>query len=242
MSLTPVTKPPILNETGEAIVTKLEAIKNAVQPTNPCTDIDISIPASGWSSSSPYQYTYTNSHITAGCEVKVGYLEGAESCSVLYLEYEKVTNGVRFTAPTKPSVAIPVRIHILAADASSVVATTADQVSTNVISGQSNVEGALGSLADHIAALETPLSRLFTGIGISDYGDYIYIPMDTNCLNKYKNASLSDLSYVIIPNVQNITSNITGISARANGIYLACNLTGFSSYYGKAFDVEFKVI
>lgn len=151
MALERMMDPPMLDTTGQDIVTKLDQIKDAVQPTNTCLDIDISIPANGWSNNSPYTYTYTNAHISYGCSVKVDFLEGAQDTKVLYLEYEKVVNGVRFTSATKPTTAIPVRLHVLNADATSAMATTADEVSTSAVSGSANVEDALGSLSEHIA-------------------------------------------------------------------------------------------
>jgi hypothetical protein len=113
-------------------------------------DIDISISVSDWSGSTNSTYTYTNTHITSGCSVKVNFLEGAESVNTLYIQFEKVVNGVRFTAPTKPTAAIPVRIHILNADATSTTATTASAVSTNAVSGAANVQDALSLLSDQI--------------------------------------------------------------------------------------------
>ena len=155
-----VTSPVLTDATGANIVTKLEAIKNAVQPTNACTDIDITIPASGWSGSSPYMYTYATAHVTPGCSVKVNFLEGSEDTSVFYLEYEKVSTGVRFTAPSLPDSDIPVRIHILAADAESVAATSADQVSTDAVLGASNVQQALGTLNDQIASFHHTWTKI----------------------------------------------------------------------------------
>ena len=153
MSVQQYTDPVILDSTGLSIVQKLDQIKDAVQPTNPCLDIDITIPASGWSSTAPYIYTYSNAHITTGCAVEVNYLESENADTVLYLEYEKVNGGVRFEAPTKPSAGIPVRIHIMNADATSVLSITADEVSTDAVSGTSNVEDALSSLSDHIGKI-----------------------------------------------------------------------------------------
>jgi len=142
--------PVMLDSTGLAMVTKLEAIKNAVQPVNAGTDIDLLIPSSGWTSSSPYQYTYTNSHITSGCMVKVNFLEGNNYTTPLYLNFEKITNGIIFTAPTKPTNDISVRVHIFSADTTSTTATNAEAVSTSAVSGANNVEDALGSLSNQI--------------------------------------------------------------------------------------------
>ena len=177
MALEKITNPPVLDTTGQNIVSKLDQIKDAVQPINPCLDIDISIPANGWSSSSPYTYTYSNNHISSGCSVKVDFLEGAQSTKVLYLEFEKVVNGVRFTSATKPTTAIPVRLHILNADATSAMSTTADEVSTSAVSGSANVEDALGSLSEQIGNLMNSITNMYRQeIGIDSIsGGYIKI-------------------------------------------------------------------
>ena len=148
---------PSMSESALRIAEALEGL----QPINPCTDIDISISANGWSNESPYTYTYTNNHISTGCVVKVSFLEGSEdSTKPLYLEYEKVTNGVRFVAPIKPTSAIPVRIHIQNADATSTAATSADQVSTNAVSGAANVGQALGVLSNQIGTLNSKIATI----------------------------------------------------------------------------------
>lgn len=146
MSTQTITAPVILDSTGQSILTALGQIKEAVQPTNSCLDIDISLPTTGWSGEGPYTYTYSNTHITSGCAVKVNFLESASSGGVLCLDYEKVTGGVQFTSDSVPTATIPVRIHVLNADATSTTATTADAVSTDAVSGASNVQDALTTL------------------------------------------------------------------------------------------------
>lgn len=157
MSVQQITVPPMLDSTGLSIVQKLDQIKEAVSPTNSCLDIDISLPTTGWSGNGPYTYTYSNEHITSGCSVKVNFLESSVSGNILCLEYEKVVGGVQFSSSSVPTQAIPVRLHILNADADSVMATTADEVSTNAVSGASNVQDALETLNDQIANLLNPV-------------------------------------------------------------------------------------
>ncbi len=153
MSTQTITAPVILDSTGQSILTALGQIKEAVQPTNSCLDIDISLPTTGWSGDGPYTYTYSNTHITSGCAVKVNFLESASSGGVLCLDYEKVTGGVQFTSDSVPTATIPVRIHVLNADATSTTATTADAVSTDAVSGASNVQDALSTLNTQIGTL-----------------------------------------------------------------------------------------
>lgn len=164
MAIQQVTDPMMLDSTGQDIVQKLELIKQAVQPTNACIDVDVSLPTTGWTGNGPYTYTYNNAHISTGCKVKVNFLE-TESTSggVLYLEYEKIVGGVQFTAQSVPTDPIPVRIHILNADAESIMATTADEVSTNAIAGASNVEQALSAVSDDITDVNDKVGDVPSG-------------------------------------------------------------------------------
>lgn len=164
MAIQQVTEPPILDTTGLRIAQSLEEIRDAVQPTNSCIDIDISLPGTGWTGNGPYTYTYNNAHITTGCKVKVNFLE-TESASggILYLEYEKVVGGIQFTAKSVPTAQIPVRIHILNADAESIMATTADEVSTNAVTGASNVEQALGLVGGNVAEVNNKVGNVPEG-------------------------------------------------------------------------------
>ena len=163
-----VTDPMMLDSTGLAIVNKLEAIKNAVQPTNASTDIEISIPTDAWIADLPdYVCTWSNSHVTSGCSVEVEFLEGAENAEGLYLYFEKVTGGIRFTSPILPTVAIPLKVHILAADAESVAATSADQVSTSAVPNKANVEEALSSHQSSLTSLTNQIANINTEIGVT---------------------------------------------------------------------------
>lgn len=194
MALERITNPPVLDSTGLAIVQKLEAIKNVVQPVNAGTDIDITIPSSGWSSESPYQYTYSNAHITSGSLVKVTFLEGSGTSTPLYLEFEKVTNGIRFEAPAKPTNDISVRIHIFSADTTSTTATSADEVSTSAVSGASNVDDALSVLDNG-------------KVNTSDIADNLTTNDATKVLSAKQGKMLKDTTDTLNGNLTNNTFN-----------------------------------
>ena len=160
MALEKITNPPLTDSTGATMVQKLEAIKNVLQPTNAGTDIDILIPSSGWSEESPYTYTYSNAHITSGALVKVTFLEGSGNDGApKFIYFEKVTGGVRFEATVLPTTDISVRLHIFSADTTSTAATSADEVSTNAVSGAANVEDALGALNSNLTNTNTELGK-----------------------------------------------------------------------------------
>lgn len=125
---------------------------------HPVVNVSMTIPVNGWSNSSPYTYTWTDSRVTATSDVEVEYLSGAEDADGDYIEYEKVSGGIEFTSPTKPTTGIPVAITIKRAKNESITEVDGSMVETDVITGAENVDEALGvldndigSLADHIA-------------------------------------------------------------------------------------------
>lgn len=126
-----------------------------IQQQNAFIDLDITLQASSWSNSSPYVQTWTSDKITDTCDVKVKFLEGALAASQLYIGYEKVSGGLQFTAPTKPTVNIPVRIHIINADPTAMENLDAEMVSTDAVSGAVNVQEALEAVDGKIGTLSS---------------------------------------------------------------------------------------
>ena len=171
-----VTDPIILDSTGQDIVEALNDLKNAVQPTNVCVDISTSLPASGWSSSAPYVQNWMNNKVTDECSIRVEFLSEAVNTGVLYIEPEKIAGGVKFTAPVKPTTAIPVVVHILNAEAESITSISGDMVSTNVVSGASNVNEAFTrvvNLARHTRLTDFSLTDLQNAVvdqNLAKYG------------------------------------------------------------------------
>lgn len=143
------TDPIILDSTGQQIAAAIEALA----PSNVAVDISTSLSASGWTNSSPYTQTWLNNKVSDECGIKVEFLAGAVNNDVLYLEYEKVPGGVKFTAPKKPSTDIPVVVHIINAKAESITSISGDMVSTDVVSGAGNVDEALEVHNEAIANL-----------------------------------------------------------------------------------------
>mgnify|MGYP007013875425 CR=1 FL=1 len=164
MSVQSVTAPMMLDTTGQALVTALNNLTAATQPTNVYVDILFAIPSSGWTNSSPYTYTWTSSQVTAECAVEVYFSTGSNTTTIPYLEYEKVSGGVKFTAPSKPSENIPVIIRILNADAEFAANVTADAVSTSAVYGASNVEQALSSVDTKIGNNSQAITALNSNI------------------------------------------------------------------------------
>lgn len=170
---------PVLDETGQDMAAAIRELKSVIQPTNVCVDLDVSLEVSGWSNSAPYVYNWMNNKVTTECAVKVNYLEGAEDTDELYIGYEKIVGGIQFESPTKPTAAIPVRIHIVNAEADSITNIDDEMVSSDVISGTSNVKQALTSLKN----ADTTLSEQI--VTLQDEGVY-YGTCDTAAATRDK--------------------------------------------------------
>ena len=166
MSVQSVTAPMMLDTTGQALVTALNNLTAATQPTNVYVDIPFAIPAGGWSAESPYTYTWQNSHVTPECAVTVYFKDGAEDTEIMYLAYEKTVGGINFTAPSLPTENIPLIARILNADATTIISVPdATLVASEAVSGAANVEEALGILEDGVSANADDIDDLENAVG-----------------------------------------------------------------------------
>lgn len=160
MAMERISSPPFLDETAQSMLLALQGIRSAVQPANVYLDLDITLAVSGWSSAAPYTYNWTSDKINESCSVKVSFLDGAEDTNPLYLEYEKTAGGIQFVAPVKPTAAIPVRIHIIYADANAITDVDDEMVSSSAISGAANVKEALQNVDNRLNTTEQDLTNL----------------------------------------------------------------------------------
>ena len=131
--------------------------------------VSFTIPANGWSVNSPYVYTWTSSHVTTSCVVEVEFDDDVTG-EIPYLSYEKTTGGILFTAPSLPTVGIPVNVHITNVQESAVTSVSGDMVSTDVITGASNVDEAL------IAVNSKKANAKYFSLSSSDTTKTINIP------------------------------------------------------------------
>ena len=122
--------------------------------------IALTIPASAWPSSAPYTYTWTNSKVTARCRVEVEFASDNANNTTLYLDYDKVEGGggVIFSAPAKPTTDTKVIVHIINVQANAYAQVPADMVSSEAVTGTSNVEDALTDVDDRITTLNSKLT------------------------------------------------------------------------------------
>lgn len=118
-------------------------------------DVSITIPSSGWSSSSPYVYTWTDARVTSRCRVIMDFVKGANNGEIPYLDFEKVSGGVKFTAPKKPTQVISVIIHIINAVEQAITNVNGNDVSTSAVDGAANVEEALAAQNQAIGELNS---------------------------------------------------------------------------------------
>lgn len=156
-----ITEPMLLDSTGHGIINGLEGIKNAVQPINIYVDIPITIPVSGWTTTAPHQYTWTNARITTECGVEVHFTDGAETVDMKYLEYDKILGGIQFEIDEIPDKPIPLMIRIINASTTAVVdPIDAAMVETSAVPETSNVEQALENHENRLSTAEESISDM----------------------------------------------------------------------------------
>ena len=153
-----VTEPVMTDSTGQQILTALNALKTAVAPTDAYLDVDLTLTTSGWSNATPSVYTWSSNNVTDDCGVEVAFANGSESVYTPYIEYEKGTQSVVFYAPTKPTANIPVIVRIIYAKAESVTDIDAEMVSTDAVSGASNVQDALESVNSRVGSISEQMA------------------------------------------------------------------------------------
>ena len=221
----------VLDSTVERIAEAVEALA----PSNVCVDISTALPANGWSNSAPYTQDWMNNKVTDECGVKVEFLGQASNTGVMYLEAEKIAGGVRFTAPVKPTVALPVIVHIINAEAESITDISADMVSTSAVSGAANVDEAL-----------TSLNSKFTPVQIT--------PTPTNCTIEnnacYKIDKLAVINLRIKASSNGIASGATFISSLPNvqssavtlALFTVCDIDNPTTLYALRISKTGEVI
>lgn len=168
MSTQMITNPPVLDTTGQAIVTALNNLTEATSPTNVYIDIPLSIPVSGWDDNTPHVYTWMNENIVGNCGIEVGFADGAEDVATTFIRVTKIVGGIKFSIDEVPSASIPLIVRIINAKADSVIGDIdATMVETSAISGVTNVEEALTDLdgrvddnADDIASNSAAIANV----------------------------------------------------------------------------------
>ena len=122
--------------------------------------ISFTIPSSGWTSTSPYTYTWEDDRVIDSSWVEVSFINNTGDDTNPYFSFEKLSNGshgLLFTATKKPTKNTPVQIHITNVHPDSVVDITGDMVQTTVISGTANVDEALTSVNSTLSTVNTNL-------------------------------------------------------------------------------------
>lgn len=114
----------------------------------------VTIPVSGWVLvNGEYSYTWGNNTITSKTSVLVEFVENSDAVDVDYIEAEKITQGVKFTAPWIPNYPISVNIKITYAAETDISELTGDMVATDTVEGAANVDEALTELNSGVTSL-----------------------------------------------------------------------------------------
>lgn len=117
---------------------------------NVCTEHNITIATTDWSSTAPYTYEWTSTLIAENSDVEVEPRDGAEAAQIEDFDYEKSTGKVTFTVDKIPAAALPLTVKIINAKPGAFQSLNASDVSSEAITGANNVEAALSELNSNI--------------------------------------------------------------------------------------------
>ena len=118
---------------------------------NVCTENNIVIETTDWSSTEPYSYEWESELITSASSVEVFLRDGAENAGIEDFDYVKTTGKVTFISSILPTGELPLMVKIINAKADAFQNLSAENVSTSVISGMDNVEDVLTEMNSNIS-------------------------------------------------------------------------------------------
>ena len=118
---------------------------------NVCTENNIVIETTDWSSTEPYSYEWESELITSASSVEVFLRDGAENAGIEDFDYVKTTGKVTFISSILPTGELPLMVKIINAKADAFQDLSAENVSTSVIPGMDNVEDVLTEMNSNIS-------------------------------------------------------------------------------------------
>ena len=127
---------------------------------NVCTEHSVTILATDWSSSSPYTYEWTNSLVTSSCSVEVELRDGAGAAEIETLEWAKTTGKVTFTTEEVAAASLPITIRIINAKTDTFQSLSADEISSEAITGCDTVEEAITNLDGRASTIADQIGNI----------------------------------------------------------------------------------
>ena len=195
---------------------KIELIKNVD------VNFPITIETTDWtldSNTGEYIYTWINSAVTTECSVDVQFLESQDNADVDIIGIEKVTGGVQFSVEYVPSEDIPVNIKITNTRPKAIEQITGEMVATDVISGASNVDEALGVLDGRVRSFTASTHSTVNQIEWTDlpdeltFDDIVLISTKITLGNGYTLLNgAGDINYYFF--YMDLTNNKVGLRPR----------------------------
>ena len=171
---------------------------------NVCTEQNITIQTTDWSSTAPYTYDWTSTMIAANSDVEVMPRDGAEAAQIEDFEYEKSVGKVTFTVDSIPAAALPLTVKIINAKPGGLQSLNASDISYD----GGNVEDELDDLNSSIThatltegthftiSINTGFSKINCNLyKITDHIYYLYfLGSATNTVAANSQAEMGTLS------------------------------------------------
>ena len=162
-----VTFQKVISDPTAVTSTEFDILNNRLMAVeNVCTRHNVTIATTDWSSTAPYTYEWENSLINVTCSVKVFVTDGAEDAEIEGIGYTQAVGKVIFTTDELPVDDLPLLVEITNAKAEAFQQLSAEEISSEAITGCNNVEEALEGLDEQIGSI----NRQIGSFGIKDIG------------------------------------------------------------------------
>lgn len=107
-------------------------------------EVPVTIDSEDWVlEGSDYVYTWSDTRVAASCAVQVYFYDGSEDTNIAYIEYAKVSGGVKFFSRELPTTDLPLIVYIVTAESDAIASINASMVTTDAVDTASNVQEAL---------------------------------------------------------------------------------------------------
>lgn len=168
-----VTFQKVISDPTAVTSTEFDILNNRLMAVeNVCTRHNVTIATTDWSSTAPYTYEWENSLINETCSVKVFVRDGAEDAEIEGIGYTQAVGKVIFTTDELPVDDLPLLVEITNAKAEAFQDLSANEISSEAISGCDNVEEALGSLDELIGSMLKIREGQFADLAVGNDGNF----------------------------------------------------------------------
>ena len=137
---------------GAITSSEFDVLNNRLQAVeNVCTATDVTIATTDWTlANGVYSYVWSNSLVQAGSLINITLRDGAENAGIDEFEFTHTTGSVTIATSSVPTASLPITINVIHTKPNGLQELSADQISSEAVTGCDTVEEALTAINDKI--------------------------------------------------------------------------------------------